>query len=70
MGVLFVSLILSLYCHGGMSYISQSLVIFKYNVAWNYMSEENFLCLTLEDDDLAGLSMLDGWMGGRLDNKL
>ena len=37
----------------------QSIVIFKYNVAWYYMSEDNFLCLTLEDDDLAVLSMLD-----------
>ena len=33
----------------------QSLVILKYNVAWYYMSKDNFLCLTPEDDDLAGL---------------
>ena len=41
------------------------------------MSEDKFLCLILEDDDLAGLSMLDlelaktgCALSGRQDNKL
>ena len=46
---------LSLWCRPD----GYSLVIVTQNVGWYYMSEDNFLCLTLEDDDLAGLSMLD-----------
>ena len=47
----------------------ESRVIFKYNVAQYCISEDNCLCLTLEVDDLAGLSISDLELANSLRNE-